>query len=180
MNEGSTPPDINPYAPPSVPDPLLADRGPSGAWRDGKYLVVHRSGGALPHICLLTGLPAEMRLPVQIRWSYPVDFSMRDTKLEIGLTIEASRKNGRYGNFGCAANILSVVGVIVLVAFGPVLWGPLTFVMFVAIGLSAASGAIIAHYTQFLRFSKARGEYIWLRGAGPRFLEQLPVWPGTR
>ena len=171
--------EINPYAPPSVPDPLLADRGPSGAWRDGKYLVVHRSGGALPYICLWTGRPAEMRVPVLIRWSYPIDYSMRQTTVDIGLTVEASRKYGRYGRLGCAANILSVLGVVVLVSLGPVLWGQLMFVILLAMGISVAIGSIISHYSQHLRFSKARGEYIWLRGAGPRFLEQLPVWPGT-
>jgi len=171
--------EINPYAPPSVPDPLLADRLPSGAWCDGKYLVVHRSGATLPHLCLLTGLPAQMRLPVPIRWSYPVDYSMRTTTVEIGVTIEARQHHVRYDKVGCIAHLVPVLGVAVLVAFGRLFSGPAIFAILVAMGIGLAVGSIISHSSQFLRFSKARGEYIWLRGAGPRFLEQLPVWPGT-
>jgi len=173
--------DINPYAAPRVPDPVLPDRPPpGGAWRDGRLLVVHRLGGALPHICLLTGQPADVRLPVHIHWSYPIDYSMRNTLVEIGLTTGASRKNVRNSNAGCAANGVSVVGMITLIVIRGQLSRPLFWVLLAPLILSAVIGMIVSHYSNLLRFAKARGEYIWLRGADVRFLDQLPLWPGPR
>ncbi len=174
--------DINPYAAPSVPDPLLDDRGPAGGpWRDGKYLVVHRLGGPdLPHLCLITGEPAEMRLPVQIQWSYPVDFSMRTTWVNVGLTKETSRKTTRNSNLGCVAHLVSILAILLLVALGGQLSRPLFLVLMTVLITCAVLGILFSHYANLLRFAKARGEFIWLSGAGPRFLDQLPVWPGPR
>ena len=173
--------DINPYAAPSVPDPLLDDRGPAGGpWRDGKFLVIHRLGGDLPHICLLTGEPADVRLPVQIQWSYPIDYSMRTTWVQVGLTQEARLKSERMGLIGCWAHLVSIVAIIAIVSLSGQMSRLLFLSLFAPFLLTVVVGMICSHYSKQLRFVKARGEYIWLRGAGPRFLDQLPVWPVGR
>jgi hypothetical protein len=172
--------DINPYAAPRVPDPLLDERGPAGGpWRDGKYLVVHRLGGAAaPHLCLITGEPAEMSIPVPIQWSYPVDYSMRTTLVNVGLTRETSRRATRNDKLGCVAHLVSIPAILMLVALGGQMPRPLYLVLMTVLITCAVLGIIFSHFSKFLRFAKARGEFIWLRGAGPRFLDQLPVWPG--
>jgi hypothetical protein len=171
--------DLNPYAAPHVLDPVLPERGLAGsAWRDGKFLVVHRLGATLPHVCLHTGEPAEMRLPIHVRWSYPVDFTTRDTVVEIGMTLAASRRNTRLGHAGCASHLVAVVAIFCLALGGGQFSRPVFLLLLVPLLVSAVCGMVISHYTELLRFAKARGEFIWLRGACPRFLEKLPDWPG--
>ena len=173
--------DINPYAAPSVPDPLLPDRGPpAGPWRDGLALVIHRLGGALPHVCLRTGQPADVRRRVQIRWSYPIDYSMRDTIVEVGLTLDANRSNRRWELATTLAIIVSIVGTIAVVVTKDQLARPLFLSLLAPSVMIGVWGLIASYSSRLLRFAKARGEYIWLRGAHPDFLACLPEWPGRR
>lgn len=173
--------DVNPYASPSVPDPLLPDRPPAGgAWRDGQMLVVHRQGAALPHICLLTSQPAAVRRWVSIRWSYPIDYSMRETAIEVALSTAANQSNQRRSIAGGWAILLSAAGAVTLI-FAKIYVPDLPFDwLLLPVAVVGATGLVVAHYSRLLRFQKARGDYLWLHGAHQQFLEHLPTWPGAK
>jgi hypothetical protein len=172
--------DINPYVPPAVPDPLLAPQSPGGAWRDGPFLVVHRLGATLPHICLRTGTPAVLRRSVTIKWSYPIDVSTRTTAVDVGLSGRAARMNRRLelgGNLASGAGI--VAGAVALYA-AEGMTRPIFTIVFLPFFILFAGGLIASDRARLLRFWRARGEYLWLKGASEPLLDHLPAWPGVR
>ena len=52
-------PQFNPYAAPTMPQPMLAAPGDyqGGVWRKGGILIMHQRA-RLPQICVKSGLPA--------------------------------------------------------------------------------------------------------------------------
>lgn len=170
--------DVNPYAPPSVPDPLLAPRPPGGVWRDGPLLVVHYLGATLPHICLVTGQPAQLRRSVTVKWSYPIDVSTRTTAVDVGLSGTAARANRRLELGSAIAIGISVIAGVSAVFAADNMARPAFIVVFFPFLLLFGCGLIASDRARLLRFWKARGEYLWLKGAGDRLLDHLPVWPG--
>src|SRR3954451_3105290 len=62
--------DVNPYAAPQVPDPLVdfAHMG-IGVWRDDDCIVMHRDAG-LPPFCVKTGEPSRGAANIDATWLY--------------------------------------------------------------------------------------------------------------
>ena len=178
MNRLSTA-DVNPYAAPQVPDAMLVEPECVGAWRDGNRLVVHRHLTALPRICLLTGQPAGQRRSVDVSWSYPIDIWTRMLRLQVSVCDSALASNRRW-KWLIAGMALGVFALLIGVFSAPhllpfelgYLIGPLGVV------LLFTSAQVLGRFPA-LRFKRVRGDYLWLAGAGPKFLDQLPSWPGT-
>jgi hypothetical protein len=176
--------DINPYAAPRVPDPLLPDRPPpGGAWRDGRMLVVHRRGGALPHICLLTGQPADVRRREQVEWWYMIDFARRLTTVEFGLSKPADQSNRRWRRCGSVVMIAApclFVTVMVAIVLGLLPGRYLLLWIVGSLMTLAAGGLVYSRHSPLLRFERVRGDFLWIRGAHSTLLACLPEWPGPR
>ena len=178
MNRAS-PADINPYAAPQVPDAMLVEPECVGAWRDGNRLVVHRRMSALPPICVLTGQPAAHRRSVNVGWSYPIDISPRVLRLEVSvcdsLLATNRRRQWRFALLTLGVFAVSV-GVCCAEEILPMsVRGILILALVVAYGFTMAQ---VFRRLPPLRFKKVHGNYLWLAGAGPKFLDQLQPWPG--
>jgi hypothetical protein len=168
--------DINPYAPPAVPDPLLPLHAGPGVWRDGYFVVMHQES-ELPLVCVKTGLACRQRVRVEV---FPMQLSKMPRRiavplaswwriwavycrehvmlLGIGLVFGAqgldSGMKWIFGGDFLVANVFAAGAIFVILALCGMFWGsPLDCV-------------------------RSDGPYFWLRGACPRFLENLPEWPG--
>lgn len=174
--------DINPYAPPIFPDPLLQDEVPSsGPWRDGKLLVVHRLGGVLPQICLRTGQPAVVRRMEHVEWWYMTDIGRRLTTVEFGLSRSADQSNRRWCRIGCIAMIAAPAVFVtagLLMAVGLLADRYILLLVVGSLVVLAMGGVVYSWHAPLLRFEKLRGDFIWMKGAHPDLLACLPEWPG--
>jgi hypothetical protein len=166
-------PSANPYASPQT-DAYEQPAPQVGVWQDGEYLVMHL-GAALPPICVKSGQPAERYSAVTIRW-VQIFVPWRST-IAVPLTWAAYRK-AMFAPVvifvGTLAATVAMVGVAARFDDEPILLILLVAALAVATivtGLRAlnALGTV-------LRVSRSRGKHLWLSGAGPEFLKQLPKW----
>jgi hypothetical protein len=179
MTNRSPATDLNPYAPSVVAEPY--DRrereAPSelGLWHDGKFVVMHVEA-TWPASCVKTGLPAVGSHTVKIVRMVPESWWRRE-EIDIPVPL-GSRwcwlvKRFRWAVF--AAGCPLIPGALLLLTWRPVafpaaLMGVATVGSFVAI-------AIFGTFDHVLQFKRSWGNYVWLSGAGKRFLAQLPPWP---
>jgi hypothetical protein len=179
--------DINPYAPPSIPDPLLKPNPGIGVWRDGYLLVVHRDA-ALPSLCVKTGLPAAewIEVPVgffdfsslsRIRFTLRAPLSARAVWWRrvgprIALVVAAVA-------FACVPLVLCLAPhsgrVYFLDSFGNTSDRLMIFTAAI-VGLIACLFALSGW--RLLEFHRHQRGYFWFTGARGRFLDHLPRWPG--
>jgi hypothetical protein len=186
MAESFSTADINPYAPPSIPDPLLKPDPGIGVWRDGSLLVVHRDA-MLPPICVKTGLPAAEWIGV------PVAFFDFSTLSRIRFTLRAPlsaravwwRRIGPRIALAVAAVAFACVPLAIWLAprvgqpgratYGFPFDRPLIFVAAV-VGLIAVFMALGGW--RLLELHRHQRGYFWFTGARGKFLDYLPRWPG--
>jgi hypothetical protein len=170
--------DQNPYAPSAVVDPRhqFAEAG-VGAWRDGDLLVIHRDV-RLPDVCLKTGRPATRRLAVKLTWDEHL-WSLRKQSLQLEVPLcdrrydWATRLRWLLVALGIAA--LAVLGVFIP-SMDP--WPSHYSAVTIFAGAVTAVTLLLCSVMlgEPVAVRRARGDYVWLAGAGQRFLEQLPVW----
>jgi hypothetical protein len=170
--------DPNPYAPSAVVDPRqeLAEAG-VGAWRDGDLLVIHRDA-RLPEICLKTGQPAGRRLTVKLAWDEHW-WSLRKQTLRLELPLSER-------SYFAATRLrwlLVALGMAVLAALGVIIprlhhWPSGQGALVIFGGGSSAITLLLCSVAlgEPVAIRRVRGDYLWLSGAGQRFLQQLPVW----
>ena len=168
--------DVNPYAPPKASGQVLAlDEAGVGVWRDGNLLVMHKQA-ALPHICVRTGEPATRHVPLRVAW-FRCTWQLRLDRLP--MQVPMCSRWAFYSTVGRRALMLCGLTVAVALAAMFVLagWSPANVQALLcgaSIGALALLGA--AALGEPLQFIRARGNYLWFRGAHPRFLERLPEW----
>jgi hypothetical protein len=174
---GNQPPDINPYAPSAIPQPLVpvGDRG-VGVWRDGSEIVIHPRA-ELPRYCVVTGEPARYGYYLKIAWSKPFEITPRSLGLYVPLSAQVhhlcrTRRWQAIGSFLAAfgLNALALLRYDIVGARGIAVCLGILFV----VGIAAFY--IYVQYSQFLYFSSLEGDYLRLKGADERFLRRLSEW----
>jgi hypothetical protein len=188
-------PDDNPYAPPSVPAVLFEPEWPEqGAFRDGTFLVI-KPGSPLPAICFRTGTKAEETLSFALVCRGDDDRSLIPELqsywsgtfygVEIPICSDWMRTGRRYlfqARLALTLGFSLLLPTPFLQAF--LLSVDRTFYAWCCL-LTALPLLTAGHFLQVAGEAKpllqriAR-EYMWIRGADRRFLEQLPEWPGKR
>jgi hypothetical protein len=170
--------DPNPYAPSAVADPRqeLVEAG-VGVWRDGGLIVLHRDA-RLPAICLKTGQPATRWFTFQLSWGRPLFLGRREI---LSLRLPLSERRHYLASRRWVLLGWGLIMLFVLVGFAPYLhWLSDRDQALFIFGIGSLmvtlvlTGVALGEPVQLWR---ARGDYLWISGAGERFLAQLPVWP---
>jgi hypothetical protein len=172
--------EINPYASPAVADRLMElDEAGIGVWRDGHLLVLHKAAD-LPAVCVRTGLPASRLVPLRVAW-FRSAWQLRLEHLPMKVPM-CSRWAfysivGRRTLMALGLTIAGALGALCVVAQG----SPATVQAFrlgAFGGLAFVFGALLGAVAlgEPLQFVRARGNYLWFRGAHQRFLQHLPEW----
>ncbi len=175
--------EINPYAAPQYQDAddqnLVAKR--CGVWRHGKLLVIHKEA-APPARCVLCNAPASRRLTFKLRWNDPSYFLRsplleKNAKLKLGLCNRHRRRRlivrAVCGLFVALGASLGIVGT----THGVVHWSDPWPLLFIASSFIPAILAAVAYdftLAMSLKVQRIDREYIWLKGAAPAFLADLP------
>lgn len=187
--------EVNPYAPSQVLAQPLPTTKPIGAWRHGNQMVVHRHW-SLPPFCVRTNAPAETSVQRTVSWLHPLVYIAlisplifvilalvlrKAMRLDVPLSHDAHQLLRRRLIIGyCFTG-----GGILLCAFAVVMGSSvegeasLAFIAMGILGLLTLLGGILAasHTYNFLSASKIDGDYAWIRGVCPSYLERLPPWP---
>lgn len=163
---------------------------PPVAWRDGDELVMHVDW-PLPRLCVFCGAPAVAELRGAIA---PRPFNTSPLTLRTGLPvcdddrrrIRSARKGANIVGFVLAAWFFFTIVPRMLTASTPTgPWflarGPGPLLVLVALSALGWCARRVARYwygeprPTNLRFRRARGGYVWLAGADPRYLAHLPA-----
>jgi hypothetical protein len=178
--------DINPYAPPSIPDPLRKPDPGVGVWRDSYLLVVHRDA-VLPPLCVKTGLPAAEWIDVPVAC---FDFSTL-SRIRFTLRVPLSARAIWWQRIG--PRIALVVAAVAFACVPLAIWlaprvgppGRATYgspfdrpIIFVAAVVGLIACLIAVSGWQLLAFHRHQRGYFWFGGAWGKFLDHLPRWPG--
>jgi hypothetical protein len=186
---------INPYASPQEAGVLMAEIvGPAspfaGLWRQGNLLVMHKQA-PLPDICLKSNLPSERRLKRSLTWHHPalyllvllhvfiyiiVAMIVRNTAtIHIPLTQEWYSRRHRRMAFSWGAIVLCILLAAVGIAY--VDQSPLAPWAIIASIPAALAFAIYGlRSCQLVSAKRMNGDYIWLKGVHPEFLDRLEPW----
>lgn len=177
MNEGGKPPDINPYAPPSVPDPLLRPDPGVGVWRDGTLLVLH-CDAVLPPICVKSARPASEWIDVTLPSIDMLILGQTKTVFRVPL----SSRTQWMRSYGAAIALALAIYAMVMVPFtwgaGPPPRQPLGLFTGACIVTALICVLQAIMLRQVISFVRLKGNYFWFAGAHRRYLAQLPPWPG--
>ena len=180
----------NPYESPKYDLPPVQPGVPEGAWRHGKILVA-RKGAQLPPRCVKTNEPATAWITKKFSWHHPILILLicagllfyvifaivltKSGKLTIGLTDERLQRRRILIGLTWVTALGSLTGLFAGVAsieadgFFAVLM--LTFMVL------ALFSVVFGVFSRVLTPVKITDDYIYLRGAHPDFLKQLPPWP---
>jgi len=178
--------ETNPYAPP-VNAELATDISPQ-LYRQREYLVVHRLA-KFPNVCVKTNAePITNKTIVAIR----VGFIPERHKLTIGLSDTWRSRARKRWKLGIALTTAAAITFITFFAFAtfvalqlatsravsiPLVVGVIGVAGFVYVGLCI--GQILTEPHRYpLTCARRRGDFFWLRGAHPEFLDRLPEFPG--
>lgn len=167
--------EANPYASPQGAGDYGSDIDPNvGAWRDGHWLVMHVNAG-LPPICVKTGQPAECYAETTIRWvQHLVPWA---ESIRVPLTRVAYRRHVVAPLVVFLATLLTS-GLLVWIAslFDEVPLFLILSVVALPIATIVAGMRALGALGRLLTVGDARGKHLWLSGASPEFLRQLPKW----
>lgn len=184
-------PQRNPYAPPQVfGEQATIPPSADGLWRQGKYLVMHRSA-TLPALCVKSGEPAMGRLPRKLQWHHPAIYALllcnliiyaivamilqKKATIDIGLSeywLGVRRRAIWIGWLSALGGIGAIVAGISLERFAAGPWIALTGLVSLLFGIFYGvfrARLVYAH--------KIDDQYIWLAGVHSSYLDQLPPWP---
>jgi hypothetical protein len=177
MNEGPRPPDINPYASPSVPDPLVRPDPGVGVWREGTLLVVHRDA-VLPPICVKSGRPASEWIEVTLPAIDMLNLGQTKTVFRVPLSARARWMRSYGASFALVLAVIAAVLIPFTWAVGPPPLEPLGLFTGTCIVTALICVLQAIMLRQVISFVRLKGSYFWFSGAHRRFLAQLPPWPG--
>lgn len=187
-------PDLNPYAAPHAPltvaTPAMGRQYvPGTVWRCGD-LVVMLNGGWLPDKCIVTGeTPLPERLACSLAHSPPWYHlwpllamyltGAAGMRARVDLPVSRGVWWGRVGRY-CLAIGLGALGFLAFVA-GAALIEELGGIGLIVMGLGALAFLIAIvlgrQWVEPVAAHSIDANYIWLRGACPEFLVDLPEWP---
>lgn len=185
-----TPPEAASAPPtsPAVPAmPYATAYSTGGVWRDGKFLVVHRTA-ELPDFCVKSGAPAEgYKLKRKLTWHHPAIYLIilanlliyiivalivqQRAVIHIGLSRRYRRRRRNailFGWLGCLGSIALTWYLFASDHFAAGFAGVPAFLVCL----------IVAHLMARMVVPRRidRG-YIWLRGVSPKALAMFPQWP---
>jgi hypothetical protein len=149
----------NPFEPPKAVQTFgeMAPTGEGDAWRNGPLLVLRR-GGQLPDRCVKCNAPAEGGRFRRVIRSIPIELSLCPThRRRAWKATLIPYVSGAYGAF--------------LIWF---LWGSPSIIagpMFIILGIVIGSFRI---RLRTVTISKLDPDHLWLKGASPDFLDELP------
>ncbi|MFO1066140.1 MAG: hypothetical protein U0892_19950 [Pirellulales bacterium] len=193
---------VNPYAVSYVPydetlEPQFDSSSEFGIYRSEKLLVVHASV-VLPSRCIKTNEPTEIRVRRNFYWHHPAVFLLiiagvlayviaaivtrKQAVLDIPISLA---QRGRW------RRNLVILWMLVIASFA-IMIGGVTMTdsndetVGPAIIISCVSGVICflsslvfgTTACSLMTVKKIDGDWIWLRGAGPAFLNSFPTWQG--
>jgi len=176
--------DVNPYAPPQVPDPILTPDPGIGVWRDGQLLVMHKDA-ELPRVCIYTGERAVGAREYRLVWKCTGDLFSREKNLYLPLCRRHLRAFAWQRLQSLVGLLLSAVSLLIML-FAPLLLpvlGDLVFLYVVPpgllLGIAGVVMWIVSYYgtNQPLILVHARGDYLWFGGLHVSFLQALPQSP---
>ncbi|MDB5332337.1 MAG: hypothetical protein JWP03_3488 [Phycisphaerales bacterium] len=172
------------------PVPVLAYSGPvyapaAGVWRDGKHIVAVK-GAALPGTCVKCNAPADgppMRRTLY--WHHPALYALIFAGILIyaivalivrqkgDISLCVCKKHRSRRNYAILIGWVGSLGGLTLIIYGAnsnmaEVFIPLGIILF----LGTLIGGIIG--ARLLSPTKIDTQYLWLRGAGPDFLNTLP------
>jgi len=161
-----------------------------GVWRQGN-LIVLRQGTPLPDRCLHTNTSVSgPRTRVTLYWYPPwlwllllfnwmilfiaAMFARKKIVLEIAMSQEMIRHRKRLYLIGAAVTASGVIEFLL----GVLQKEP--DLLQISIGLMALFGGLIvaASGSQTLTIQRVEGDYVWLKGASPAYLNGLSEWKG--
>lgn len=185
-------PQFNPYAAPTMPQPMqAAGNYQGGVWRKGNVLVLHQRA-QLPQICVKSGTPATTWLKRDLSWHHPLCYLAllgglipfvvialivtKKATVHVGLCEEWAARRKRWLTIGWSTALLGVallIGGIVLAAneFQMGIIGvPIGIVVMLIGGIAGSIGSRI------VTPKKITDEYVWMKGVHPDVLNLFPEW----
>lgn len=159
------------------------------AWREGKLLVTSRFDPKLPEGCVKCGGPEDGgRLPRSLHWHHPLVYlallggpvlyiivaavTRRQAQVAAPLCRRHRADHRRWVRLSWACCILGLAAIPV----GALLRVPAVAVGGIGLFLLAIVPAAIADAKPF-RAVRMDPEYVWVKGAGPAWLDRLPEGP---
>jgi hypothetical protein len=159
-----------------------------GVWRSGNRLVM-RTDAVLPDRCIKTNQAADgNRVQLRLRWHHPAlylvllvnlivyvivaTFVSKTAVVWMGLSETARRTQRRMRNLslGLVLGGLALAVVTVFFELNPYLFFGGALSMFVAVPVYVWGGA------RLVVPALIDGEYVWLTGVHPDYLDLLPEW----
>jgi hypothetical protein len=170
--------ELNPYASPVADCRAAAVVPKDGPWRYGTLLVLHEDAD-LPGRCIKTGRPAEVVYACQLDCRKYLGWSGGWISLKLPMTRQAVLKFVR-----ARRRVFGVTFVLMSVPLAVVVWhvplrAGLTLgavaQIFVAIGAALVTSVLVPELLHCRRYQRP---FLWVEGAGARYLASLPEWPG--
>jgi hypothetical protein len=145
-----------------------------GLWRDGDNLVVDQALARFPSRCVKSGEPVfgtmhALKLTKTIQ---------NEGSVTVELAVPLSPEWVDRAQSSMWAIIVGVGGLMIFGGIGLALWQPV-FVLAVMAGVPVLIGGLIGMMVQsgsVLQLKHFAGGKVWLTGASPGFLVQLPAW----
>lgn len=183
---------LNPYEPPALPAEMLElPWPPPGAYRDGRYLVVHHQA-TLPPICVRTGQVAETWRSYELVGGHPNDGSVPPTRkkwfgdrvytIVVPLSNRSVRREQFFRRTAFLLTAVLLPALVAAVCFLETLQR-LQIAEGVFLGLLASLIACLVFLGESRKHLQlecvARG-FFWIAKAPQSYLRQLPAWPLPR
>jgi hypothetical protein len=190
--------EVNPYASPrsldDYPVVLIAEAVDSGLYRKGRLLVMHKQA-VLPDVCIKSNQPAHgRRLKRKLSWHHPAIYLAlvagvpifvilalvlrKQATIYTGLSEPWFRKR-RWAIFGGWASFL--IGLALIIGAAVSADRHPTAALAIPVGVVVMLGGMIygSVVARIVSPKRITDDYVWLAGAHPDFLADLPPWPST-
>lgn len=170
---------FDPYAAPAGEAEYFESLGPGvGLWHQDFEIVMHRRADFPPR-CVLTNEATDDLQIRRLAWGHPFDIGLTQ-RHHVRYAISAAALRG-LGHHRVLAIGVAIVCFLLLCVLLVALFEGQTPLLILPIGLMllvfVASCKTAADARRPLKIVAQGGEYLWLIGAGPRFLLSLPRWP---
>lgn len=171
---------LDPYAAPAGEAEYFESLGPGvGLWRQEHEIVMHRQA-AFPPRCVLTNAPNEELVPRRLAWGHPFDIGLtQQLMVPYAISPQAARGLGWFRMLAICIGIASLAGMGFLGQAFMQNLGAVYLVIPIGLLLLVFVGCckIALDAKRPLKIVARGGEYLWIIGAGPEFLNSLPRWP---
>lgn len=187
------PPQFNPYAAPTVPQPMQpAANYQGGVWRKGNVLVMHQRA-QLPAVCVKSGLPATTWLKREMSWYHPLCYLallgglipfvvialivQKKATVHVGLCEEWAARRKRWLFIGWTTALLGLallVGGCTIAANNERELGAFFLGVPVGIVVMLIGGVAGSIGSRIVTPKKITDEYVWIKGVHPNMLDMFP------